>query len=74
MEGSVYVGFLLGLIFDPEGGAICSSETSGCLRATRLYNPEDHTFHCSLWSENHVSDGWERLRAVTAAAVAINAM
>jgi hypothetical protein len=42
---SAPVGFLLGLLFDPEMEMICSSEMSGSLRTTQSYNPEDCTLH-----------------------------
>jgi hypothetical protein len=39
-------GFLLSWLFDTEDErATCSSETSGCLLATRDYNPEDRILH-----------------------------
>jgi hypothetical protein len=45
-------GFLLGLFFDPEnGGDLCSSETSFCLRTTQCYNPQYRTLYSDL-SEN----------------------
>jgi hypothetical protein len=45
---------------------ICQSETSGCLRSTRHYNPEDRTFHHSafvpialhLWVYLHRPSPW----------------
>jgi hypothetical protein len=37
--------FLLEILFDPEDGVICSSETLGSFITAWLYNPGDRTLH-----------------------------